>query len=254
MVKINNLFNFRLKMNSSQPARYQKINRSWLAVETIVLAAVIILFNILAFDIGLFGFVTSAADPGSFVPLRSPAFKAVLPWLNLWWGMALLINLINLKLGRWFPLTRMVDVGLGLLGVGVLITVLILGPGLILDPAWTAQQIASGVDLESLEGSLLPIINSSLIIAISIALISLIAASLRKIFYLAKSWRLQGQDVDILLKLGLVLAALFVISAPSAAVRANANLLDLSVPLGIITVLIFFKIDKPPTSLRNSVK
>jgi hypothetical protein len=212
-----------------------------LVAETVVLAAVIILFNILAFDIGLFGFMTSAADPESFIPLSAPTFKDILPWLNAWWGLALLINLVNLRLRRWYPLTRLADVGLGLLGLGVLITILLMAPNFILDPEWAAQQRAVGVSLDGVEQTLLPIVNASLVITIVIALISLAGASLRKVIYLARSWRLQGIDIDILFQLSLILAGIYAISAPLAAIRANATFLDLSVPLGLIAGLIIVK-------------
>jgi hypothetical protein len=212
-----------------------------LVAETVVLAAVIILFNILAFDIGLFGFMTSPADPESFIPLKAPTFKDILPWLNLWWGLALLINLVNLRLRRWYPLTRLADVGLGFLGLGILITTLLMGPNIILDPGWAAQQHAAGVSLDGIKQSLLPIVNASLVITIGIALISLAGASLRKVIYLARSWRLQGRDIDILFQLSLILAGIFVISAPLASIRTNVTFLDLSVPLGLIAGLIIVK-------------
>jgi hypothetical protein len=205
-VKIKSLSRLRLPSNKAQINRIHRINRPWLVVETVVLAAVIILFNILAFDIGLFGFMTSAADPESFIPLKAPTFKDILPWLNLW-----------------------------------LITILLMGSNFILDPEWAAQQRAAGISLDEIEQTLLPIINTSLVIAIGIALISLAGASLRKVIFLARSWRLQGRDIDILFQLSLILAGIYVIFAPLAAIRTKATFLDLSVPLGLIAGLIIVK-------------
>lgn len=239
------LFNLPKSKAHSEKERYHKFNMSWLIVETVILAFVIVLFNILAFDIGLFGFVSSAADPESFLPLRAPTYNEILPWLNLWWGLALLLNLLNIRLARWYPLSRLADVGLGLMGIGVLITILMAGPLFIMDPEWAIQQQTVGVNLEVIERTLLPIINSSLLVVSIVALLSQIGASLRKLLLLVRSWRLQEQDIDILFQLSLILAGFFVIFAPLAAVRTGVAFLDFSLPLGLIAALIIVKSINP---------
>ena len=70
----------------------------------------------------------SATDINSFVPLLAPDFHTNMPWLNLWWGLALVLELAHLGLRRWQPLTRWADLGLDMLAGLILLQVMLQGP------------------------------------------------------------------------------------------------------------------------------
>lgn len=54
-------------------------------------------------------FTKTITDPSTFVPLLASEFKNHLPWLNLWWGLTLVLSLVNLYYRRWQPATRWAD-------------------------------------------------------------------------------------------------------------------------------------------------
>ncbi len=208
-------------------------NRIWLTIETLLLAAVIIVFNLLALDLGPFGFVTSASEPNSFVPLIAPGFRSLVPWFNLWWGMALIVNLINIYRRRWHPLTRLADFGSGIVGFWVLAATLVLRPALVLEPNWAAGQLAAGVSLDLLEHTVLPLINSSLFIVIVIAAVSLFGATLRKGIYLLRSWRPDQSEIRTSIHIGIGLAIAFTLSGPLTFFFGEFVYLGLALPLGL---------------------
>jgi len=97
------------------------------------LVGAIILFNFFPQQVGI---LVSADDPSSFVPLLAPEFRVHLPWLNLWWGLALAMNLVDLtvtgalrhELGTWQVTKRWIDVGLSFFCALILFRLLIGGP------------------------------------------------------------------------------------------------------------------------------
>jgi hypothetical protein len=64
------------------------------------------------------------------IPLLSDAFFSYLPWLNLLWGLNILLNIVLLRRRHWQPATRWFAVGIKLAGV-VLATVMLTGPSLV---------------------------------------------------------------------------------------------------------------------------
>ena len=113
------------------------------AVCAIVVAAVVL--NFFPERIGV---VKSLLDPGSFVPLLRPEFEAHLPWLNLWCGLALTVNLVNLFHGRWQPATRWADLALSVLGICILFRLAGGDPVVRLGSAWAAWLDWSGAWVE----------------------------------------------------------------------------------------------------------
>lgn len=73
------------------------------------------------------------------VPIFSDAFRAYVPWLTLWWGSDLILNIVVLIRGRWGIVTRLVHVTIQSLGIVVLLQMLT-GPALtdwpVLEPAF----------------------------------------------------------------------------------------------------------------------
>lgn len=95
------------------------------AAEICILFGVIVLFNVFPERVGLY---SSAVVPYLFVPLLTLAWLPYVPWLNLWWGLALILALVKLVYGRWTQALRWADLGVHLLGIVILASV-ILGGG-----------------------------------------------------------------------------------------------------------------------------
>jgi hypothetical protein len=131
-----------------------RISIGWVIVRICILIVLIIQFNFFPERIGV---IVSATAPTSFVPLLAPEFHANMPWLNFWWGLALILELTHLCLRRWQPWTRWADLALSVLVALVLLQIILQGAILVcperaaavwnelttLPPRW--QQ--SGVDI-----------------------------------------------------------------------------------------------------------
>jgi hypothetical protein len=103
--------------------RRTRINRALTAAEIGILIGVIVLFNAFPEKVGIYN---SAVEPYLFIPLLTPAWLSYMPWLNIWWGLALTLALVKLVHGCWTQALRWADLGLHLLGICVLAS-LILG-------------------------------------------------------------------------------------------------------------------------------
>ena len=94
-------------------------------VEICILTGVIVLFNAFPEKVG---FYSSAVEPYLFVPLLTPAWQPYVPWLNVWWGLALTLALVKLVYGCWTQALRWADLGVHLLSIIIIASVL-LGSG-----------------------------------------------------------------------------------------------------------------------------
>ena len=99
-----------------------RINRLFTLVEISILIGVIVLFNLFPEKVGIY---SSAVEPYVFVPLLTPEWLSYVPWLNLWWGLALTLALVKLFYGRWTEALRWADLGVHLLSICVLASVIL---------------------------------------------------------------------------------------------------------------------------------
>ncbi len=94
-------------------------------IEMALILVIVILFNVFPDRIG---FAQSLTDPSSFKPLLAPEFQDHMPWLNLYWGLALSLCAINLAFGRWNVYSRLAEIGLTVLAVYILLRMVLGGP------------------------------------------------------------------------------------------------------------------------------
>jgi len=99
-----------------------RINRLLAVVEISILLGVIVLFNAFPEKVGIY---SSAVEPYGFVPLLTPEWLHYVPWLNVWWGLALALALVKLVYGRWTEALRWADLGVHLLSICVLASVIL---------------------------------------------------------------------------------------------------------------------------------
>jgi hypothetical protein len=119
-----------------------------LLLQGVLIIAAIVLFNVYPHKIG---FVRSALEPDSFVPLLAPTFTSHLPWLNLWWGIALALLLVRFVVPTAQPYLRWARLGLTLLGAYIVSGLVLNGPIVGLRPTWVTAQDLSASVLASLE-------------------------------------------------------------------------------------------------------
>lgn len=102
-------------------------------VEMTLILALMVLFNIFPDKIGL---VRSLTDLSSLKPLLAPELQVHMPWLNVYWGLALGLCALNLALGAWNRFTSLAEIGIAVLGAYILVRMILGGP-LILYPELT---------------------------------------------------------------------------------------------------------------------
>jgi hypothetical protein len=136
------------------------IQRVWVAGEMIVILAAIILFNFFPEKIGVLGSLT---DPRSFIPLLAPEFLDHLAWLNLWWGLALLLGGAKLIIGRWRTAMRWAGIGLQFFAGFILFRLVMGGPIVGINSAWAGAVSGFWAD------QVIPVLNVSVKIALSVS-------------------------------------------------------------------------------------
>ena len=155
--------------------------KAWLVVEVAVLATLMGLFNFFPERIG---FLLSAQESGSFIPLIMPGFTRNLIWLNLWLGSALGLNLIVLINGRRTTTMKWAGIGLNLFGMAILGLILTTGPIVSLNSGWAAQQQAAGTSIAWIEQDLVPLLSLSITAYLTMALLALFIATGKKLLQL----------------------------------------------------------------------
>ncbi len=133
---------------------------------------VVILFMVLGLVVFNFypqfiGIITNPTDR-VFIPLLSDAFFRYLPWLNVLWILGIGLQLALLRLGRYTPVIRWIDIALRAGGVA-LAWAMLLGPSLV---ALTAGQLtAAGIE-SAAAAVLVNMINLGVRFALIIAIIA----------------------------------------------------------------------------------
>lgn len=152
-----------------------RIRRFWCIVELCGIGALVVLFNLYPERIGV---LFSATDPNTFVPLLAPEFQAHMAWLNVCWGLALLLAAVKLICGRWTQVMRWTDLGLSVLGVYVLGRLVFGGPIVGLNPRWVA---ASSASLDRFGREAIPLLNIVVKFVLGCALAAVAIASVEKL-------------------------------------------------------------------------
>jgi hypothetical protein len=140
-----------------------------------VLVALLVLFNRYPDRIGL---VVSADDPSSFVPLVSAEFlELFLLRLNVWWGLTLTLDVVNLYAGRWLWGTRLLDCALTFFGMLILAKT-ITSPMVGVNPEWVQAGQAAVAAVQKVVPLLTWIVRGGLATAL-LAWLAMLALKLR---------------------------------------------------------------------------
>lgn len=93
--------------------------------------AALVILNVYLDQLGFYYLPEEGFQP---FPLFAPEFRQYVPWLTLWLGLDLVLNVILLMRGRWLAWLRGADLALQLFGSGILVWMLT-GPTLAALPA-----------------------------------------------------------------------------------------------------------------------
>lgn len=162
----------------------ERVKRGGTIFEFVLIILVVILFNFYPHKVGAYGILNG--EPW-YLPLLSPAFSSYLPWWNLYWLLALGLNFSLLRIGRWTPAIRWVELGL-LIFSGVLVYWVITGPPILgLTPEYLALNNTTPNAIRLAEETLLPILTTVLRILLTLHLIG------KSIHAAVKLFRLLGR-------------------------------------------------------------
>ena len=118
-----------------------------LTFEIVFTMAALLIFNLYPQWVGLYWIQNGHWQS---VTVLAPAFFQYLPWLDVWWGLQIVLDLIVLAQRRRPPLTHWLGLGLDLLRVLIFFQ-LVLGPAVVqLDAATLAHVGAGALDAQQL--------------------------------------------------------------------------------------------------------
>lgn len=173
----------------------EEIQKKWLIIESGVIITVILFYNlayrwtiVLLSDPEL-----TLAMPVVLSGLKSPALSLV----NLWLALALIVNAINLRNGRWTRFSRWAGLAVTLAAIGVLGFLLIGGPAVSLNPQWAAAKTAAGLSLARVQEQTLPLMNNAIRLSLGAAWLAMILVFIQR---LSRLWRHEtsGRPSDLL--------------------------------------------------------
>ncbi|MCI0574929.1 MAG: hypothetical protein L0332_03085 [Chloroflexi bacterium] len=160
-----------------------RVRAGWLAGEAVIISVLLILLNLFPQWVG----AIIVTDEGSrFLPVLATEFETHLPWLNIWLGLNLLLNLWLLRDGRWRRASRWLDLGLSLLGMFVLYRLITGAPVIGITPDWAALHGWPAIPLARIQQNVIPILSIVVDVALALGLLISVAASGLKLYRLFK--------------------------------------------------------------------
>ena len=166
------------EQTTSSPVRVWK---TWMIVEISFLLAVIALFNLFPQLIGIDRSPDAIAEP---LPLIAPGIIDTLPWLNLWWGLALGLNLAAVVFTLRSSRVKWARLAVNLIGLALLLRLVFAGPLIAFNPAWLSIQTADPSTVALMEKQLAPVLSLAISLSITIAILALSYSSFTKFRYL----------------------------------------------------------------------
>jgi hypothetical protein len=158
-----------------------RANSGSLIGEAVIISALLLLLNLFPQWVG----AIIITDEGSrFLPVLAPEFKRHLPWLNLWLGLNLLLNLWVLGQRQWRQASHWLDLGLSLLGIFVLYRLLTGAPLIGITTDWAALHGWTAEALAQVQQNVIPILSTLVDIAVALVLLALLVTLGLKIYEL----------------------------------------------------------------------
>jgi hypothetical protein len=173
-----------IRLNSSSEPNSVRVWRSWIIVEIGFLLAVIALFNLFP---QLIGISRSPDAVTANLPFTVPGIVESLPWLNLWWVLALTLNFVVVVFTIRTPKVKWARVAINLFGLVILVRLVLMGPLVGFNPEWVSIPNADPSMAANLENELAPVLSLVIAISLSIAIAALSFNSLMKIRFLLES-------------------------------------------------------------------
>jgi hypothetical protein len=150
---------------------------------------IVVLFIVLNFSPQYFGVVFFTDDGLYTLPVFEMGVRIPVSLLDVWWVLALALNMTLLRLGRWNFSTRAWEFGLGLFGAGILFLILN-GSTFITDANWFAEHgWVESERVARLAERALPLANRVLRGALWLALFITLLSSVQRAWRLSTRYR-----------------------------------------------------------------
>ena len=152
--------------------------------QIVLTSIVLLLFNFYPDAIGFYSMVDGQ---WVHVPILSQEFFRYLPWLNVVWGLSILLNLLLLNRGSWTTATRWLSVGISILTI-VILTAMVFGPELLVIDSNTVATLGwTAADAQDLKA----VFNGLTRFVLGIILVTELADLARTL------WRILGKGRDL---------------------------------------------------------
>lgn len=153
------------QLKFTPPTGRDRINPVELTLEIIATVAALLVFNLFPQWVGIYWL---QGGHWLSVPLLAPAFFQYLPWLNIWWGLQILLDLVILAQRRRQPSMLWLKMALDVVRPLIFFQ-LVLGPALIQFDAATLASLGAGAfDAQKLAATN-EALNTGLRVALGIA-------------------------------------------------------------------------------------
>jgi hypothetical protein len=159
-----------------------RISPGGLVVKIYIIVA---LFAVLNFFPEYFGVLIITGDQVRAIPYHVFGLKLPLLFLNVWWALALALNVWLLREGRWTRESRWAEFGLGLFGALILFLILAGSSSAAADPEWVLDRYPDlPARLGALLGRVLPVAFGAIRVALTVALVMALVEALVRLYRL----------------------------------------------------------------------
>ena len=165
------------RMSSQTVQSPVRVWKTWMIVEISFLLAVIALFNLFPQLIGIDRSPDAVADP---LPLIAPGIIDSLPWLNIWWGLALALNIVVVAFVLKSSKVKWARLVINVIGLIMLLRLIFIGPLIAFNPEWLAVQAADPSTIAFMEKQLAPVLSVGISLSITAAILALSYSSINR--------------------------------------------------------------------------
>jgi hypothetical protein len=169
-----------------------RVRRGGAILEMALAGAALVILHGTSFELGS---VVSVGDHSGWVPLRVPAMRAQLLWVDAWLVGTIALDGILLWRGRWGAMTHLAEAGLSCLMAWIVWRVRSAAQLLVADAGWMAEHgwPAEAVERyrEALEGPLDEVLHMTLTVIVAICLF---VAALEIFRAIRSAWRHARRD------------------------------------------------------------
>ncbi len=133
-------------------SRREPISKFGALIEMLLVLATLVVFNLFPALVGMGSF----PERSRYLPFLLPGLRALMPWLNVAFGLSLLLAMGKFAYGRWTIGLRWAELGVSCVNIYILIQLIAGGPIMAVNPQFVAE---AGSSILVLQEQVVPMVN-----------------------------------------------------------------------------------------------